>query len=120
MKNPKFEKYIFLIIKQYSKVLLLEQHTFKVRYGTESSDALMECTFAYPYLNITLNYSDKVVEKWKKKEDVIPFIVHEMCHPITDPLYAKTCTRYVSKNEVEDEREKLTDYIANIVLKNKL
>jgi hypothetical protein len=35
-----------------------------------------------------------------------------LCHLITDPLYSKASTRLVSKTEVEDEREKLTDHLA--------
>ncbi len=115
-----FEKYVYGVIKKYSKILLLDKHTFELKYPTGDAESLMECIFNYPYLNVTVLYSDKVLKKWKKKEDVVPYIVHEMCHPITDPLYSKAVERYVSKNEILDEREKLTDYICNIIIKNNL
>ena len=122
MKNKqiKFEKYVYSVIKRYSDILLLQVHTFELKNKLQNQESLMECVFNYPYLNVTINYGDKVFEKWKKGEDIVPYIVHEMCHPITDPLYAKATERYVTKFEVNDEREKLTDYICNIVIKNKL
>jgi len=120
MKQLKLEKYIYEIIGKYSKILLLDKHTFELRYKTNNDNALMECQYNYPYLNVTLRYSDKLIKKWKNKEDIIPYIVHELCHPITDPLYAKAVRRYVSENEILDEREKLTDYICNIVMKNEI
>ena len=119
-RDKEFEKYAYGVIKKYSKILLLDKHTFELRKGTEDSGSLMECVYNYPYLNVTFNYGDKVVDRYFKKVNVVPYIVHEMCHPITDPLYAKAESRYVSKNEILDEREKLTDYICNIVIKNNL
>ena len=120
MKSPKLEKKIMEIVKQYQPILLLQRNTFELKYGTENPKAYMECVFNYPYLNVTLKYSDDFVEKYNKKEDITPYVVHEMCHVITDPLYAKATERWASKNEVLDEREMLTDYICNIVIINKL
>lgn len=77
----------------------------------------MECKYNYPYLNVTIRYSEEFEERWGKGEDMTPFIVHEMCHPITDPLYSKATERYASNTEILDERENLTDYICNIALK---
>jgi len=118
MQNKDFEKYLKKVIKKYSKILLLDKHTFEIKYGCHSDKAMMECVFNYPYLNVILNYSDSVIDKWKKKKDIIPYIVHEMCHPITDPLYGKAVDRWQVESAVLDEREKLTDHICNIVIKN--
>ena len=118
--NKDFEKYVYKQIAKYAKILLLDQHTIELKYPTETKDAILECVCQYPYLNATINYGDKVIQKWKNKENIIPYIVHELCHIITDPLYCKAVTKYVSKNEIEDEREKLTDYISHIVIKNKM
>ena len=118
--DPKFEKYCLKVIEEYVPKLLLQRHTWEVKYNTENPKSVLECVFNYPYLNITINYGDKVLEKWKKKEDIIPYIVHEMCHPITDPLYCKATNRWSTHDEVKDERELLTDYICNIIIKNKV
>lgn len=120
LKNAKLEKYIYGVIEKYQKILLLDKHTFELKYGTKNKEALMECVFNYPYLNVTIKYSDELIKKWQDKDDIIPFVVHELCHPITDPLYAKAEERFCSRNEILDEREKLTDYICNIVIKNNL
>jgi hypothetical protein len=116
--KKELEKYLMKIISKYSHKLLLENRIWEVKYGTDKEGSLMECNFNYPYLNVTIKYSDSLVDKWKKKDNIIPFIVHEMCHPITDPLYCKAVSRYVTDNEIKDEREMLTDYICNIVIKN--
>lgn len=120
MRNKKLEEYIMKVIKKYSKILLLDKHTFEVKNKIEDKNSMMECVFNYPYLNVTLHYGDKLIESYNKKEDIVPYIIHELCHPITDPLYSKAVSRYVSNYEILDEREKLTDYICNIVVKNNL
>ena len=120
MKSHKqFEAYIHSVIKKFIPRLLLQRHTFKVESGAESEgdSTLMCCLYNYPYLNVTIKYSEKAYKKWLKGEDLTEYIVHEMCHPITDPFYSKSVDRYVSKNEILDERERLTDLICNITLK---
>lgn len=117
-KTPKdFEKYIGKIINKYIPILLLQRHIWKVERGTTSDTALMECVYSYPYLNVTIRYSEKAFQDWRKGEDMVPFIVHEMCHPITDPLYAKAASRWICQEDLLDERERLTDLISYIVLK---
>ena len=118
--KKEFEKYILKVIAKYSKILLLERGSFSVKHGVSGTNSYMECKFNYPYLDTTIFYSDMAMNDWKNKKDITPFIVHEMCHVITDPLYAKANSRFVSENEILDERELLTDYISNIIIKNKL
>lgn len=116
-KQAEFESYVYGVIKRFVPILLMDKHIWLLHFGVEDKDSLMECVYNYPYLNVTINYGEKVVQKWERGEDIIPFIVHEMCHPITDPLYSKATTRYVSRDEINDEREGLTDYICNIALR---
>lgn len=120
MRDKKLEGEIMGIIKKYQPVLLLTRNTFELEYPTQNKNALAECMCNFPYLNVTMNYGDKLIEKWKKKDDIVPYILHEMCHVITDPLYCKAISRYVTENEINDERELLTDYICNILVVNKL
>jgi hypothetical protein len=112
-----FEVYLASKINEYGKILLLNRHTFKIHRGVDNKRALMECVFNYPYLNVTIKYSEEAYQKWVKHEDILPYLVHELCHPITDPLYAKAVSRFCSKDEIEDERERLTDLISHIVLR---
>lgn len=119
MKN-KFEKYLKSVVDKYIPILFLERYTFEFKDKCENPNSIMECRFNYPYLNATLHYSEKAVKDWEAGKDITPYIVHEMCHIITDPFYAKATSRYVGVEEIRDERELLTDYICNIVIKNKL
>ena len=83
MKNIKLEKKIMKIVRQYQPILLLQRNTFELKYGTENPKAYMECLFNYPYLNVTLHYSDEFIKKYKKNEDIIHYVVHEITHWLT-------------------------------------
>lgn len=119
MRNKKFEEYVMKVIKKYQPILDLNNYTFKLNYPCQNDDAAMESCFVYPYMDAVFNYSDIIIERWKKKEDIRGVIIHEMCHLITDPLYSKGENRWTSRNEILDEREKLTDFISKLVLKIK-
>jgi len=116
MANKKFEKYLLEIIKQYIPILFLQKHTFEIKSGVESTSALFEIGLVYPYLNTKIYYSKQALKDWKSGIDMRPFVLHELCHCVTDPLYEKSTLRYVGENELNHERELLTDHICNIVL----
>jgi hypothetical protein len=106
------------LVKKYKKILGLDIYDLTIEEGVQDDGALAECVFRYPYLDntIRINVLSYRKENKEKREKVI---IHELCHVITDPLYSKANSRYVSKDEILDEREKLTDCIANIVYKLK-
>ena len=114
--KKEFEKLLHEMIAEYAKILMLTHHTFTVEYGCNNKSSFMEFKFSYPYLNSKILYSDKALKCWQKGEDMLPYLLHELCHGLTDPFYSKAASRYVTKDEVEDERERLTDHICNIVL----
>lgn len=119
--HKRFEAYALPILKKIAKILLVEDYApLTIRYGVQNKEASAECGNSYPYKSIHIKYSDDLVKDWKEGEDVIPTLVHEMCHPLTDALYVKGTIRFASRQEIEDERERLTDHIANIILKSKL
>jgi hypothetical protein len=116
MKTEKqFKTYIESVVKKYQPILLLQRHLVTVKKIED--DGYFNCLFNYPYLNVTIGFSIRALKDWQKGENKEREIVHEMCHMLTDPLYAKAITRYTSKQDMEDERERLTDVIANIVYK---
>jgi len=121
MKNKKqFEKWALKELHKLSKILLLEDfYPIELEFNKDKRQS--ECSFSYPYKSITIYYSQEVFENWKKGDKVLVMntLTHEMCHPITDPLISKAYDRWASRQEVEDERERLTDHIANIILKLK-
>lgn len=121
MKKKKTEKefvrYIKKVIERYTPVLFLEKYHVQLIKGISIQGSLFEVQFRYPYLDFLLRWSDTAFEQWKKGDDLNREILHEMCHVVTDPFYAKACTRYVGKVDLEDERERLTDMICNIIMR---
>lgn len=118
MKNKKFEEHVMKIIKKYSKVLLLDKYQIGLKAGVTDSKAIAQCQFRYPYLDNDILYSKGLVKMWEDKEDITPIIVHELCHIVTDPFYAKSLKRFITEDEILDEREALTDHLTNIINKN--
>lgn len=118
--NNQVKNKVLSIIKKYQPILLLSRNTFEVKYPTKNKNAVAECDSNYPYLNVTIKIGDEFIKMLNDGEDIEPYIVHEMCHIITDPLYYKAISRYASEDEIKDERELLTDYICNIIIINKL
>ena len=120
MANKELEKWALPILKKYQSILLLDDHrlTFEFTKDIEAS-TMMHHLFQYPYKETCIQYGNSAIESWKKKEkeDLKAILIHELCHSITDPLYDKACARYVDKNSLNDERERLTDHLANIIVK---
>lgn len=116
MKTEKeFKKWIEKQIKYYKPYLDINLQDITVIKGKNTK--YMEITTTYPYLEPVIKYSDSALNQWKSgilKKDII---LHELCHILTDPLYNKSLSRFVGENEIEDEREKLTDTIT-VILNN--
>ena len=120
MKKLNWEKFLIEVINKYQPILGLSGYKILYAKTTEYSHLAME--FNYPYASTTLLYNKSVKEKYETGKmlegEMKRQIIHELCHILTDPLYAKATSRYCSKQEVEDERELLTDKIANIIYQN--
>lgn len=118
MKSEKeYVKWVFQMFKKYAPVLFLDKYHFRVELDKEKR--YMASKFNYPYLDITILYSQESLDDWiKDKRDAERRLIHEFCHSITDPYYCVTTDRYVSKNQLEDARERLNDHIAQIVNKH--
>lgn len=61
--------------------------------------------------------NDVALQYFREGVDLTPYILHELCHLLTDPFYAKATNRYATHTEINDERELLTDIMCNIILK---
>lgn len=131
MLNPKmkkkpntkaFEAWAMPVLQKLQTVMLLHDHAPLKIELKQKMKALAEFQISYPYKSLHIRYSPDVLEMFEKKEfeELKGVLSHELSHALTDPLYCKATNRYVGKQEIEDERERLTDHIANIVLKNKL
>lgn len=123
MKNKKFEKWALPKIEKIAKIMLLEHfYPIKIKWKKEIMyNAIAGFQFSYPYQSLTILYTDKLIEDWKEKDNSVKnILVHEVTHALTDPFYNAGWQRFITKEVFEDEREKLTDHIANIVIKNQL
>lgn len=116
-----FQKWGLSVAKKYQKILLLDDHSLTFEYQKEiSAGAAMHHLWRYPYKETIIQYSDYALNLWKekKKDELKAIIIHELCHSVTDPLYGKACSRYIAKDDLEDERERLTDHLANVIMKS--
>ena len=109
----KFEKYLKAKVLEYQKVLGIDMQSIEIEYKKDIS--YMQMVYTYPYINPILKYSDNVLRDFKDGKVKDQVIIHELTHILTDPLYAKAASRYVGKDEIEDERERLTDIISTII-----
>ena len=118
-----FEKWAMPKLERLQKTLLLSHFTpLALQYKKPEKGEMASCRFSYPYQSITIAYHDGLLDYFKKKrlKDILDIFTHEMVHPLTDPLYSVGFDRFVTKEALEAEREKLTDHIANILITNKL
>jgi hypothetical protein len=116
MRKESFEQFIMKIINKYTPVLGLTNYLFEAVLNNKTTE-YMACKFVYPYMNATIWFNDESLGDFKNGKDMEPFIVHELCHLITDPFYSKASQRYTTQTDLEHERERLTDCICNILLK---
>lgn len=110
-----FIAWIKKAISVYAPVLGVQDQIIKVQY--EDDTEFMNITCTYPYLDPIIGFSEKAFEAWKKGEVPEDRVLHELCHMITDPLYCKAMSRFSGKQEIEDERERLTDTLCMIIRK---
>ena len=121
--NKKLEKWALPILKRYQKLLLLTDHILTFEYDENiESGVLFQHAFSYPYKNTIVAYGKSAIERWNEKQyqELKNGLIHELCHSITDPLYSKATDRYVTKDCIRDERERLTDHIANVIVLNNI
>ena len=116
MANKKeFKVWIEKQVKYYKPYLDINLQNIVVKNDNKVDYLQISCT--YPYLEPCLKFSDEAVESWKDGDLPKERILHELIHILTDPLYYKAIGRYVGKDEIENERERLTDKIT-VILNN--
>lgn len=114
--EEEYRLFIQNCVDKYAPVLLLSNHTIILE---KDNGFYLACKYRYPYLDGIVIYSDSSLRDWQRESKKYHErkILHELCHLVSDPFYAKATTQYTSKGEIEDERERMTDHIAVIVHK---
>lgn len=111
-------KWIEEMYHKYKATLFIEKYHLKCRLKKQDEYYYLASKFNYPYLDITIIYSEDFAKDWQKnKRDAERRIIHEFCHVITDPFYQVT-TAWPTKQALEEARERMTDHIAQIVNKH--
>lgn len=124
-KNSKkeFHSWAEKMLDRYQKILLLQDHHLIFEYDENiKGGTLMTHANSYPYKTTYIRYGDKVMEYWdvRDKDYLRACLIHELCHSITDPLYINATERYITIETLANERERLTDHIANIIMSLKV
>lgn len=114
-KEKDYIKWIHRMYDKYKAILFIESHHLKTEKKTTG---YLASEFNYPYLDINIEYSEEAMNDWvKNPKDAERRMIHEFCHTITDPFYS-VIMDFPSKKAIENERERLTDHIAQIVNKH--
>jgi len=117
-KEKQLIKWIEEMYHKYKGVLFIEKYHLKVKKDEDKDPCYLGSQFNHPYLDITILYSPEFLKDWQKnKKDAERRIIHEFCHTITDPFYS-VVIKFPTKQDIENERETLTDHIAQIVNKH--
>ncbi len=115
MKTEKqFIKWIEKYIDYYKPILGLSFQRIKVYLG-EDEEYLLKIQCSYPYNDPDIKYSKFCFKLWTEGKIYPDIVLHELLHIITDPLYCKAVSRYTTKDEIGDERERLTDNLTLII-----
>lgn len=113
----KYEGWIREMYQKYKSVLFIEKYHLRVEKDKE--EKYLASQFNYPYLDIKILWSEESLKDWQKdKRDAERRIIHEFCHTLTDPFYCVCGERFITKPQIEAERERLTDHIAQIINKH--
>lgn len=117
-KEQEYKKWIEEMFEKYKAVLFIEKYHLKSRLNKKDEDSYLASKFNYPYLDITIIYSEESIKDWvKDKKDAERRMIHEFCHTITDHFYS-VVIQWPTKDHIENARETLTDHIAQIVNKH--
>lgn len=118
--NKELEKWAWPILKKYQSILLLDDYILKFQYSKEvKEDEQMHSIVRFPYKDIIIRYGDTAIKTWtkKEKEELRQTLIHELVHTLTNPLMEKAHYRFVTKDDLSDTNEHLTDHITNVIVK---
>lgn len=116
LAEPLFVKWVREQIVHYSPILGLDLQVIEIEKN-ETETKFLAMQNNYPYLDPMLYYHMNAVVAWNEGKLNRDRILHELCHCITDPFFEVAISRHSSKQEILDQRERLTDTIAAIIRK---
>ena len=112
-KEKKFIAWIEKLVKHYAPIMGLT--LYKITARKRDSEKYIAMTNRHPYQDNEILFTEKAMLDWEKGILGEQEIIHELCHILTDPLFNKATNRYVGQDDLNEERENLTDRIAIII-----
>ncbi len=114
-KEQKLKK-INSLVKKYKKVLYLDDWEFNIKMADDNDGAAawIKPDPVYKHANLTVDHC-----AFKPPNNIENIIKHELCHCLTETLY-RYCIdflngRFRGPNDIEDQRELLTDKISKLI-----
>jgi hypothetical protein len=115
MTKQQAKKWIEQKAEKYKQTLFLSGYNLNVEYKN-TNDSIMRARPTFPYKEMCLEFGDEMINEIRtNKKQAERIVLHEVVHTLTDPLYIKGTRRFISDQEIEDEREALTDKITMIL-----
>lgn len=120
--NEWLDRNIKILIELYgigSVTLMINDFSVKAPAGRRGGDVLFRINYSQPYKTANIWYYQQTVELFKKKNFAVlrQALTHEIAHILTCPLATLAGDRYVSKMQVEDTVENLTETIGQLCRK---
>lgn len=82
----------------------------------EDEDYAFAISCGHPYQYGFLKWKVETFEDWKENKDKVTYyLLHEMLHLLVDPLSKIASSRYLTKDQLVDGVEELTDKLAVIL-----
>jgi predicted metal-dependent hydrolase len=107
-----FEKELKKQINYYTNILNLNEYRITVK---QVNCEYLNISTNLPYYDVIIGYSDSIVQDFLDKKDISFYILHEVCHLITEDLYHRAFDRFTSESRLDYSRERTTDRIAGVI-----
>lgn len=125
-KKQEFQQFIEHAVFKLIEEMRLGELTVKIKYeynkqrksdDQHGMDALMMIHYLKPYKSFLLIICKNAFQLYQedKKEELWNGVIHELCHIHTIPLMELATERYVSKREIVNTSEEITETLAQYV-----
>lgn len=125
VERNNFREWLKVAVPEMAKLILVDfvKISFEFHDGKSSGTpdgAIFAIEHSREYHRATINVFPDAVEMWNNQEfsEIISCLIHELSHINTSPLAALAQARYVSRDEVREAVESLTETIANYIMRD--
>ena len=120
--NAWLDKNIKLLVELYgigNVTLMINDFSHASTAGRKGGDVLFRINYSAPYRTANIWYYQKTVDLFNKKNFPVlrQAITHEIAHILTNPLSELAIDRFISRREIDDCVENLTETIGQLCRK---